>query len=389
MTSTSRPFQPDWVTHPGEHLAEYLESWGMSQAELADRTGLHRKTINAIINGTMSITADTAVLLEPIFGMPANFWVNLDAQYHAYMARKSQHAHIEAQHAQMSRFPIKDMQKRDLLPRTTDPIALGVALMQFFALGDFDQWAVVWQRSPLVVAYRQQRAETKTPELVSVWLREGQRLVEHREYIPFDAAKLREALPQMRQLTTQPNDQFWPVLEGICTDAGVYLVRVRPYTNLGVYAATYRFRGRTVLQMSGLRRSVDQFWFSFFHEVGHLLLHGVKELFLDQAPTDGTEHAAVPETADATEHADTQEAEANAFAARTLIPDGAMRQFIREAKSTYTSPAIERFAAQQGIHPGIVVGRLQHEQVLPYAATLNSLKDSYSWAYEIVRKNSV
>ena len=389
MTNTSRPFQPDWVTHPGEHLAEYLESWGISQAELADRTGLHRKTINAIINGTMSITADTAVLLEPIFDMPAQFWVNLDAQYHAHMARKRQHAHIETQHAQISRFPIKEMQARGLLPHTKDPIALGVALMQFFALGDFDQWSVVWQRSPLLVAYRQQRAETKTPEMVSVWLREGQRMIEHHESVPFDAAKLREALPAMRQLTTHPHDQFWPLLQGICADAGVLLVQVKPYTGLGVYAATYRYRGRTVIQLSGLRRSVDQFWFSFFHEVGHLLLHGVKELFLDQDMTDATGNVDVPETADATEHADTQEVEANNFAARTLIPDGAYRKFVREAKSIYTSPAIERFAAQQDVHPGIVVGRLQHEQVLNYASALNSLKDSYSWAYEIVRKNSI
>ncbi len=366
MTNTPRPFQPDWVTHPGEHLAEYLESWGISQAELADRTGLHRKTINAIINGTMSITADTAVLLEPIFGMPAHFWVNLDAQYNAHMARKRQHAHIETQHAQISRFPIKEMQARGLLQQTKDPIALGVALMQFFALGDFNQWSVVWQRSPLLVAYRQQRAETKTPQLVSVWLREGQRMIEHHESVPFDAAKLREALPTMRQLTTQPHDQFWPLLQGICADAGVLLVRVKPYTGLGVYAATYRYRGRTVIQLSGLRRSVDQFWFSFFHEVGHLLLHGVKELFLDD----------VEPMTDTVGHDDTQEAEANAFAARTLIPDGAYRKFVREAKSIYTSPAIERFAAQQDVHPGIVVGRLQHDGKVRYSAH-NGLKGIY------------
>ncbi len=368
MTNTPRPFQPDWVTHPGEHLAEYLESWGISQAELADRTGLHRKTINAIINGTTSITADTAVLLEPIFDMPADFWVNLDAQYHAHMARKRQHAHIETQQAQMSRFPIKEMQARGLLPRTKDPIALGVALLQFFALGDFDQWSVVWQRSPLLVAYRQQRTETKTPEMVSVWLREGQRMIEYRESVPFDAAKLREALPTMRQLTTHPHDQFWPLLQHTCAHAGVLLVQVPAYPKLGVYAATYRYRGRTVIQLSGLRRTVDQFWFSFFHEVGHLLLHGVKEVFLDD----------VEPMPDAVGHDDVQETEANAFAARTLIPDGAYRKFVREVPAPYTPYAIQRFAVQQGIHPAIVVGRLQHEGKIRYSLH-NGLKETYEW----------
>ncbi len=368
MPDAPRPFQPDWLIHPGEHLAEYLESWGMSQAELADRTGLHRKTINAIINGSMSLTPDTAVLLEPVFGMPARFWINLDAAYHERLVVLRRSNALQANHDWLNRFPIKEMQKRGLLPATKDRIELGVALMQFFALGDVAQWDVLWRQSTAWVAYRQQRAETKTAELVSVWLREGQRAVEQRAAVPFDADTLRAALPHMRQLTTRLQAEFWPELQRLCGDAGVYLVRVPAYAKLGVYAATYRFRGRTVIQLSGLRRTVDQFWFSFFHEVGHLLLHGVKELFLDDA-----------EPARDAAHTDTHEAEANAFAARTLIPDGAYRKFVREVPAPYATHAIERFATQQAVHPGIVVGRLQHEHVLPYNSTLSLLKDSYSW----------
>lgn len=368
MTDAPRPFQPDWLIHPGEHLAEYLESWGMSQAELADRTGLHRKTINAIINGSMSITPDTAVLLEPVFGMPARFWINLDAAYHERSVLLRRNDALQANHDWLNRFPIKEMQKRDLLPDTKDRIELSVALMRFFALGDVAQWDVLWRQSTAWVAYRQQRVETKTAELVSVWLREGQRAVEQREAVPFDAAKLREALPRMRQLTIAEHDTVWPLLQTMCDNVGVLLVRVKPYKGLGVYAATYRYRGRTVIQLSGLRRTVDQFWFSFFHEVGHLLLHGVKEVFLDD-----------DETARHATHTDTQEAEANAFAARTLIPDGAYRKFVRETRQPYIATTIERFATQQAVHPGIVVGRLQYEHVLPYSSTLNSLKDNYSW----------
>lgn len=368
MTDSKRTFQPDWLIHPGEHLAEYIESWGMSQAELAERTGLHRKTINAIINGAMSITPDTAMLLEPVFGRPMSFWVNLDAQYQSRLAQMRRDAQIQAHDAWLERFPIKEMQKRDLLPRTKDRIELGVALMRFFALGDVAQWQVLWRQSNAWVAYRQQRTETKTAELVSVWLREGQRLVEQREYVPFDAAKLREALPRMRQLTRADRDSVWPLLQTMCDNVGVLLVRVKPYQNLGVYAATYRYRGRTVIQLSGLRSSVDQFWFSFFHEVGHLLLHGVKEVFLDD---DNPMN-------DAVEHDDTQEAEANAFAARTLIPDGAYRKFVREVPAPYATHAIERFADQQGIHPGIVVGRLQHDGKVRYSAH-HGLKENYEW----------
>ena len=181
-----------------------------------------------------------------------------------------------------------------------------------------------------------------------------------------DATKLKATIPLLRQLTTQAPAEFWPTLETLCANAGVLIIKVPTYPRLRVYGATYRYHGKTIVQLSDTRRTVDQFWFSFFHTIGHLLLHGVKASYLAGdivAPTD------TPPTP--------QEAEADAFAARTLIPDGAMRRFIREAQATYTSPDIMQFAAQQGIDPAIVVGRLQQVQALPYHTPLNELKGSY------------
>jgi HTH-type transcriptional regulator/antitoxin HigA len=242
-------------------------------------------------------------------------------------------------------------------------------------VGTLDAWHVVWHQSPLYVAYRQQRHTTRTPELLSVWLREGQRAVEYRECQPFDAIKLRESIPLLRQLTTQTPAEFWPTLETLCANAGVCLVQVAPYPKLAAYGATYRYRGKTVLQVSNHRRTVDQFWFTFFHEVGHLLLHGIKEFYIDGEVTDDTQAPTVA-----------QEREADAFAARTLIPEGAWNTYVaraeralREDKVAYQLADIERFAAQQGIDAGIVIGRLQHEKRIPYQSVLNHHKQSLVW----------
>jgi len=368
MTSTPRPFQPDWVTHPGEHLAEYLESWGISQAELADRTGLHIKTINEIINGNAPLTPATALLLEPIFDQSANFWMALEQGYQDRTARRTRQQHIATHHDWLKRFPINAMHQRGLLPNTRDMQTIGVALLAFFGIGTFEAWKTFWHPVPATVTCQYAPQLTPSPEHLSVWLREGQRLVEHRECPPFDAAKLKAAIPLLRQLTTQAPAEFWPTLETLCANAGVLVIKVPTYPRLRVYGATYRYHGKTVVQLSDTRRTVDQFWFSFFHTIGHLLLHGVKASYLAGdivAPTD------TPPTP--------QEAEANAFAARTLIPDGAYRKFVRETPAPYTATAIERFAAQQDVHPGIVVGRLQQAQVLPYNTQLNKLKDCYAW----------
>jgi HTH-type transcriptional regulator/antitoxin HigA len=74
-------YTPEEVSPPGETLAETLEAIGMTQAELARRTGRPLETINEIILGKTAITAETALQLERVLNVPAAFWNNREAQY--------------------------------------------------------------------------------------------------------------------------------------------------------------------------------------------------------------------------------------------------------------------------------------------------------------------
>jgi addiction module HigA family antidote len=363
---TTQLFRPNWTIHPGEILAEYLDALGISQIELAQRTGLHAKTINEIINGKAAISSETAAVLAPVLHRPAHFWLNLERTYQDDCIRLTQQAEWQTYKAWTTTFPLKEMRTRALITPSRDVVDTVHALLEFFGIGHPKRWAVVWQPLPAMVTCQHAPQHPPSPEHLSVWLREGQRVSEQRECPPFDATKLKATIPLLRQLTTQAPAEFWPTLETLCANAGVLVIKVPTYPRLRVYGATYRYHGKTVVQLSDTRRTVDQFWFSFFHTIGHLLLHGVKASYLASdivAPTD------TPPTP--------QEAEANAFAARTLIPAGALRRFIREAQATYTSPASAQFAAQQGIDPAIVVGRLQQAQAVPYHTPLNELKTSY------------
>ena len=82
MTST-QPFQPDWVSPPGDTIGDALEELRMSQADLALRTGFTRKHVNRLVKGNVAITAEAAVRLEAVLGEPASFWLSREAQYRA------------------------------------------------------------------------------------------------------------------------------------------------------------------------------------------------------------------------------------------------------------------------------------------------------------------
>ncbi len=80
-------FRPDYVVPPGETLLEALEERGMTQAELAERTGRPKKTINGIVQGKVAITPETALQFERVLSIPAGFWSNLQRQYEETVAR--------------------------------------------------------------------------------------------------------------------------------------------------------------------------------------------------------------------------------------------------------------------------------------------------------------
>lgn len=90
------------------------------------------------------------------------------------------------------------------------------------------------------------------------------------------------------------------------------------------------------------------YWFSFFHEAAHILLHSKKSVFVDER---GGDAAGL-------------EAEANEWASNTIVPQRAWEPFV--AASLFSEQAVRAFADEQGIAPGIVVGRLQHKRLVPW-----------------------
>lgn len=352
-------FQPDYTVSPGEILAEYLEAVGMSQRDLALRTGLTPKTINEIVNAKAPITAETALKLERVLGRPAHFWQNLESLYQETQAREAEHKRLQAGLDWLKRVPVAALIKQGWLPYLGDPVAQLEAVLRFFGVNAVEQWQAMWEGHQ--VAYRQSARFEAHPEAVSAWLRQGERLAQGMRCEPYDKARFQAALLGIRSLTRQPPEVFQQRLVDLCAGAGVALAFVPELPKTGVSGATrWLSPDKALIQLSLRYKSDDQLWFTFFHEAGHVLLHGKKEIFIEGNGLDGE-----------------KEAEANRYAADALIPPAKLRAFLATGRPTLAQ--VEAFADEIGIAPGIVVGRLQKEGVYDHKIG-NGLKRRFCWA---------
>lgn len=371
MTSqTPNEYRPDYAVAPGDVLEYELALRRMSKSELARRTGLTEKHINAIVKskGRSDITPETALKLERALGMPVDYWLNLEAQYQEAQARLAEEVRLERDLNWLERVPVDEMAKQGWLPKHKDRKAQLVEVLRFFGIAGVEQWEPMWSR--LAVAYRRHTRQRTSPVAISAWLRQGELAAERIDCAPYDKAAFRTALDQARGLTAETDPaRLVAELRNRCAAAGVAVVLVPSLSGTGISGATrWLHPDQAVIQLSLRYRTNDHLWFTFFHEAAHILLHGKKDLFLENT------HGKDANGMDAT-----KETEANEFAEEALIPKRAFAAFSSQAP--FSKAAIQAFAHSIGIAPGIVVGRLQHEGMLPHGHG-NDLKISYRWPHE-------
>jgi len=302
-------YTPDDAVSPGEVLDDHLESLGMTQAELAARTGLTRKTINEIIKGKSPITHETALKFERTLGRPAHFWNNLERQYQEDRIRLEEQQRLESYLDWLKKVPVNAMAKKGWIVRHKDKRQQLEEILRFFGVVSPEQWQEVWQEYQ--VAFRQtQKFETRA-ESVSAWLRQGEIEARRINCAPFHHKRFQEILDDIRSLTRESLDVLVPRLVEQAASAGVAVVFVPELPKTGVFGATRWLKGKPVIQLSLRYKSNDQLWFTFFHEAGHILKHGRKEIFIEG---DGLDPA--------------KEEQANVFARDKLILPAAYRRFL-------------------------------------------------------------
>ncbi len=360
MTEAATAIAPDWVSPPGDTIVDLLEERGWTQAELAERSGFTRKHVNLLIAGKAPITEDTALKLERVLGSTARFWLTRETQYREPLARRTEQAKLEADIDWLRQLPMKDMLKFGWIQHSAHKGGQVSECLRYFGVASVAAWRSYYE-APLAAFRAAPKFEQKTGA-VAAWLRFGELTATNISCTAFNKSGFRQALQTLRALTAELDPGvFVPKLIQTCAEVGVAVVIAPAPKGCPVSGATRWMTPEKALLMLSLRyKSNDQLWFSFFHEAGHLLRHGKRLLFLE---IDGKLDNDL-------------ERDADRFAAETLIPPKHAPEL---ASLPRTKLAVKAFAQHVGIAPGIVVGRMQRDGLLPWTH-LNGLKVRYRWA---------
>lgn len=371
MTELHQPisaesFSPDWVSPPGDTILDFLEERDWTQQQLADRLGYSLKHVNQLIKAKVPLTEDAAIRLQNVLGASVGFWLTREAQYRERVALLNAAERQIAMVPWLERFPIKEMMDAGALGKRrldakSKPQLVG-ELLGFYGVASPDQWETQYECMQL--SFRRSREDQADVAAISAWLRMGEKVAEKLDGPPYDETRFKAALAEIRGLTNLQPHEFQPRMQQLLHEAGVAFVLVPALPRAHVSGvARWLNAHKPLIQLSLYGKQNDKFWFSFFHEAAHILLHGrqKKSVFLDDPAKSGS--------------LSKEEVEANAWARDFLIP---AKLAAAMASLPKTKVAVTEFARSIGVHPAIVVGRMQHDRLLD-VTWLNDLKVSFEF----------
>lgn len=347
------------LTCPGDTIQEHIDHIGMSQAELAERLGRSVPKLNELIKGKAPITKETATKLEYVLGVPASFWLNLERTYQDELLEIEQMEELEQCKEWVSGFPLPIMKKLGIIPDTRDKGYIAGSLLKYFRVASPAQWSDIYNGSSL--AFKIELRHTAEPQAISVWLRLGELQAEKLKVARFDKKTLRNCLDKIQDIAYKHKDTWLQDLQELCASCGLALVYTPCISKAPIYGATRWIKNNSVplIQITDRQKDYNAFWFTFYHELAHILYHGKKDIFID-----GIESIKPDKE---------KEDEADAFAARMLLSE-------KERNELFQYPNFDReliiqLSKKFKKHPGIIVAQVQRQYNYLYKnVRLNSLK---------------
>ena len=344
---------PTVVFHPAETLREKLEEMGMGIKEFALRTGKPEKTIIAVLNEESSLTPEMAVLFENITNIPANFWINKQARYNEFIARKRHAEAISEAENWAKEFPYAEMAKNNWVAPTRLLEEKTINLLNYFGVATHKGWESLHMESELKVAAYTSLKQTHEPHAISAWLRQGELQAKQINAPVFDVKKLKANIPAMRKLMVEQPVNFFEQLQELCFEAGVILLFTPKLPKVPLSGSTRWINENPLIQLTARYGQNDRFWFTFFHELGHIILHGKKYISLENVDF----AAADPQ----------KEQEAHDFAVKHTFSKEQEEKLLREHPNSITAEDIVGYAQEFNTHPAMIIGRLQYKELIPYS----------------------
>lgn len=342
--ATRRPAE---VFPPGEFLREEIEERGWTQHDLAAILGKTTATVNQIIGGKRSITPETAKGLAAALGTTPQFWLNLESAYQLWRVQ-SDSSDVVARRARLYTIaPIKDMVRRGWVEPSDNVDVMEERIRSFFGMPDLEE--------PPVFQAHAARKSTSYGEVTAAqcaWLFRAMQLSRYVAVEKYGQSSLNDAIERLHLLLGAPQEARH--VPRVLSEHGIRFVVVEDLPGTKIDGASFWLDDEPVIAMSLRYDRNDNFWFTLMHELGHLD-HKDNELDTDMlAIRHDSERSPNEKLADA-------------FATRHLVSQDQLDNFIARVSPLYTTERIEGFAQRCGIHPGIVVGQLQHRNEILWA----------------------
>ena len=352
----------DLLVHPGEAINDILIERGITQAELATRTGVTPAYVCNVISGKKDISAKFALALEYALGVSKSFWINIQANYDAELLEANELETItdEERGARESiKEVVKYLRETGKMPARETGDASIISARKALQISNL---ANLKELAPAGVIRMSVKPKTD-PYVMGAWIRLCQIAGESRSVTSeFNVDGIDELVSKAKAIMCSSEESVQKALSDLFSGYGIDFSVVRNFKGAPVQGYISKKKDGTYQMVLSIRESyADIFWFSLFHELGHIINGDVTkaERFIDY--NDDAE----------------MEAEADAFASSKLIAPDAYDLFVKNAD--YSIESIERFSVNQNIRPYIVIGRLQREKRLDYSR-YNSEKVLYEWA---------
>jgi HTH-type transcriptional regulator/antitoxin HigA len=315
---------------PGFTISQKLEYLGMTQKELASRLGCSEKHVSNIINGKAEIERDLACRLSNCIGIDASILLKLEIDYRQTLTEVPSDEELE----EIKKFPYNDIVKIGYVQKAVKAVKKIFELRKFFGVSNFMTVSDIYS---IQVACRRQVTKKVNEYYLYSWMRQAEKLRAGINVPKYNRTNLMLNQNELRQCSVNNDgDRLW----NICAECGVILLFSEHIPSSGIYAITFKKHDNYIVMLSVRNKVADQFWFSFFHEMYHVLFDKIKSDL---------------ET----------ETEADKYAADFLIPPKNYSEFA--AKKDFSMQAIKDFAQSLGIHPCIVVGRLKRDVYIDYS----------------------
>lgn len=349
---------PQSVPHPGGTLAEKLEELQMGKKEFAVRTDKPEKTITAILKGESAITPDMAVLFEKVTKIPARFWLNHQKNYDEYKARVKHEEALEAAVEWTKSFPVADMTRLGWLTKKMTWREKASELLNFFGFAKHTAWEDYYFKQQLKIAFRISLANTTQPYAISAWLRKGELQAEEIAVPEYNEKTFKAQLKKIKTIMANQPEDFFDQLQAACAEAGVKVVHTPGLPKAPINGSTRWINDTPLIQLTGRYKRNDIFWFTFFHEAGHIIIHRKKDIFLEKVEYSDKDME--------------KEKEADAFAVKWTLPVDEEEAIIEAMP--FEDERIPEFAHKFNTHAAIIVGRLRRKGILKHSQGSRFLK---------------